>query len=147
MKPAPSGWPRMTSGIYYQDARAAIDWLCRAFGFDVRLAVDGPDGRIVHSELTYGDGVVMVGQEGTDSEERAYKRLARSPRSVGGLHTQGIMVYVDDADAHCTHARAMGAQILKEPETTDYGPEYWADRSYGAADPEGHAWWFAQRVR
>lgn len=147
MKPTPSDWPRMSSGVFYQDARAAINWLCRAFGFEVRLKVDGPDGRILHSELTYGGGVVMVGQESETNEPMPSKQMSRSPHSVGGANTQSIMVYIDDADTHCAHARRSGAQIIKEPETTDYGPEYWADRSYGALDLEGHRWWFAQRVR
>lgn len=147
MKPTPSDWPRMSSGVFYQDAKSAIDWLCRAFGFEVRLKVDGPDGRILHSELTYGGGVVMVGEESAPNEPLPAKQMSRSPRSAGGANTQSIMVYVDDADAHCAHARRAGAQIVKEPETTDYGPEYWADRSYGAIDLEGHRWWFAQRVR
>ncbi len=42
MKPTPSGWPRLSSSVFYDDPRAAIDWLCRAFGFEVRLKVEGP---------------------------------------------------------------------------------------------------------
>lgn len=57
------------------------------------------------------------------------------------------MVYVDDVDAHCARARAEGATIVDEPALHDYGEEYWADRSYGAVDPEGHLWWFSQRMR
>jgi uncharacterized glyoxalase superfamily protein PhnB len=54
---------------------------------------------------------------------------------------------VDDVDAHCERARAAGATILSEPTVSDYGEEHWADRGYEAEDPEGHRWWFAQRVR
>ena len=57
------------------------------------------------------------------------------------------MVFVDDVDAHCARARAAGARIADEPKVHDYGEDYWADRSYGAVDPEGHLWWFTQRVR
>lgn len=146
MKPTPSDWPRFSSSIFYQDAAKAIDWLCDAFGFEVRLKVEGEGGRIEHSELTYGEGLVMIGQEAIDSE-RAWKGLMRSPRSVGGANTQCNMFFVDDADAHCAHARAHGARIVEEPATHDYGDEYWADRSYGAIDPEGHMWWITQRVR
>jgi uncharacterized glyoxalase superfamily protein PhnB len=147
MKPTPAGWPRLSSSIFYQDAAAAIDWLCKAFGFEVRLKVEGEGGRIVHSELTYGDGLIMVSQEQTDSPERQWKNSMRSPRSLGGMTTQSLMLFVDDADAHCVHARAMGARIVEEPATHDYGAEYWADRSYGALDPEGHMWLITQRVR
>jgi uncharacterized glyoxalase superfamily protein PhnB len=147
MKPAPSDWPRFSSSIFYRDAAAAIDWLCRAFGFEIRLKVEGDGGRIEHSELTYGEGLIMVGQEGGDTRQRAWKALMRSPQSLGGKTTQSIMFFVDDADAHCAHARAAGAKIVEEPATHDYGADYWADRSYGALDLEGHMWWITQRVR
>lgn len=146
MKPTPSDWPRFSSSVFYQDAGKAIDWLCDAFGFEVRLKVEGEGGRIEHSELTYGEGLLMVGQEDPASA-RTWKRGMRSPRSVEGVNTQCMMFFVDDADAHCAHARAHGARIVEEPATHDYGEEYWADRSYGALDPEGHMWWITQRVR
>jgi uncharacterized glyoxalase superfamily protein PhnB len=123
-----------------------IDWLCRAFGFEVRLRVEGEDGRVAHSELTYGEGVIMVGAERRGAAQR-FGADASSPLSVGGANTQQLMIYVDDVDAHCARARAAGARIASEPELHDYGEKYWADRSYGAADPEGHLWWFSQRMR
>ncbi len=146
MKPTPRDWPRFSSSIIYQDAAAAIQWLCDAFGFEIRLKVEGDNGRIEHSELVYGDGLIMVSQE-TPESERPWKAAMRSPRSLGGASTQSIMFFVDDADAHCVYARSRGARIILEPSTHDYGEEYWADRSYGAVDPEGHMWWITQRVR
>ncbi len=146
MKPSPGDWPRFSSSVFYVDAAAAIDWLCDAFGFEVRLKVEGDGGRIEHSELTYGEGLVMVSQEDPGSQ-RTWKRTMHSPRSLNGAATQSIMFFVDDADAHCKHARARGARIVEELATHDYGDEYWADRSYGALDPEGHMWWITQRLR
>ena len=146
MKPPPTGWPRIASAVFYEDAAKAIDWLCRAFGFAVRLKVEGPGGRIEHSELTFGEGLIMVGTAGGKSE-RPEPLPCTSPKALGGSVTQALCVCVDDVDAHCRTARAAGARIEEEPKTTDYGPEYWADRSYRAVDPEGHQWWFLQRVR
>jgi uncharacterized glyoxalase superfamily protein PhnB len=146
MKPTPSDWPRISSALAYADAVAAIDWLCEAFGFELRLKVEGLGGRIEHSELSYGEGLIMVAQESADAP-KAWKRLLRSPRSLEGRQTQSLMIYVDDADAHCAHARACGARIVEEPTTHDYGADHWADRSYAALDVEGHLWWFAQRLR
>ncbi|TNE62650.1 MAG: aminotransferase [Alphaproteobacteria bacterium] len=145
MKPTPEGWPRISSAVMYQDAAGMIDWLCKAFGFEVRLRVEAEDGSIQHSELTYGDGVIMVSTERKGAEPRFGMPLV-SPKTVGG-NTQTLMIYVDDAEAHCATARAAGATIVSEPEIHDYGPEYWTDRSYGALDPEGHVWWITERVR
>ena len=146
MKPAPSDWPRLSSSVFYQNAAAAIDWLCNAFGFVVRLKVEGDNGRIEHSELNYGEGLIMVAQEDPQSARR-WKSTMRSPKSLNGASTQSIMFFVDDADAHCAHARLHGARIVEEPATHDYGADYWSDRSYGALDPEGHMWWITQRLR
>jgi uncharacterized glyoxalase superfamily protein PhnB len=147
MNAAPPGWPRLSSSLTYRDAAAAIDWLCTAFGFELRLKVEGEDGHIKHSELTYGEALVMVGQEGGGDPGYPWRAAMRSPLSLGGANTQNLMLFVDDADAHCAHARAAGARIVEEPATHDYGPEYWSDRSYGALDPEDHLWWITQRLR
>src|SRR5689334_21948860 len=123
MKPPPTGWPRISSAVYYEDAAAAIDWLCNAFGFELQLKVEGDDGRIAHSELVLGGGLVMVG----DTNAKGKAPWRRSPRSVDGANTQNMMVYVDDVEAHCKRARAAGAKIEDEPKTHDYGDDYWTD--------------------
>jgi uncharacterized glyoxalase superfamily protein PhnB len=144
MKPTPAGWPRISPGVYYRDALEMIDWLCRAFGFTLQLKVV-EEGRLMHSQLVYGEGLIMVGEE-LSGESRRFQTDRKSPLNAG-CNTQNLMVYVDDVDAHCEQARAAGAQIVAEPELHDYGPEHWADRAYGALDPEGHLWWFVQRIR
>ena len=146
MNDTPRGWPRISSGVYYREAAKMIDWLCDAYGFELRLKVEGDNGRIEHSELTYGDGLIMVGEERVGPASRWGVDM-KSPLSVAGSNTQGLMVYVDDVDAHCARARKAGARIVDEPTLHDYGEDYWADRSYGAVDPEGHLWWFTQRLR
>ena len=146
MKKSPPGFPRISSALFYDDAARAIDWLCEAFGFEVRLKIEGENGRIEHSELTFGEGLIMVGTTGGKSQ-RSVPLPCKSPRSLGGANTQALCVFVDDADAHCARARAAGARIFREPETSDYGAEYAMDRTYGAIDPEGHLWFFMQRLR
>jgi len=143
MKPTPPGWPRISSSLYYDDAAKAIDWLCDAFGFTVRLKVEGDGGTIEHSELEYGDGLVMV----AGKEKSSKYTFIRSPSQVGGGNTQNLFAYVDDVEAHCARARAKGAKIVTEPKTSDYGEDYWSDRSYACVDVGGHHWWFAERLR
>lgn len=142
--PVPSNWPRLASVLYYDDAHAAIPWLCRAFGFCVRLKVAGPDGSVEHSELVFGDALVLV-QSATQG--RRVPLPSRSPRALAGAVTQGLCVYVDDVDAHCDAARGAGARILEAPATHCYGPDYPTHRRYRAEDLEGHNWWFMTRVR
>jgi uncharacterized glyoxalase superfamily protein PhnB len=143
MKPTPVGWPRISVAINYDDPRAAIDWLCTAFGFEIRLLVEGEAGRVEHSELVFGEGVIMVA--GTHKSEKFPNR--KSPAQVGGANTQNVMIYVDDVVAHCERARAAGATIVAEPSLHDYGKEYWTDRGYECRDPSGHHWWFYERLR
>lgn len=146
MKPPPGGWPRISSALFYDDAAAAIGWLCETFGFEVRLRIEGEGGRIEHSELSFGEGLVMVSQAGGKGERPA-PLPGTSPRAAGGANTQALCVIVDDAEAHCARARAAGATIVDEPTVHDYGEDYWADKTYRAIDLEGHHWWFMQRVR
>jgi len=143
MKATPPGWPRISSALYYEDAAGAIAWLCRAFGFEVRLKVEGDGGSIEHSELVFGEGLVMV----AGVEKRAKFPYRRSPRELSGANTQSLMVYVDDVEAHCRRAREAGAVIVTELETHDYGDDYWTDRGYECEDVGGHHWWFFQRLR
>ncbi len=146
MKPTPGGWPRLSSALFYQDAAAAIDWLCDAFGFAVRLKVEGDNGRIEHSELTYGEGLIMVGQESPESE-KIWKRSLRSPKSLQGACTQSSCCSSTMPRRIApTPAPAAHASSMSPPPTTTakiIGPTC----SYGALDPEGHLWWITERLR
>lgn len=130
----PDGWPRLSVALYYDDPRAALDWLAKAFGFETRVCVTGPDGSIVHSEMEFGEAVIMIGGTAGYADRK-------SPRALGGINTQSVQLFVDDTDAHFARARAAGAVITYEPQDKEYG-----DRSYGALDCEGHLWWFTQRL-
>ena len=142
MKPPPPNWPRISTSLYYEDPRAAIDFLCRAFGFEVQELVPSEDGSVLHSELRFGEGLVMVSAVKPEKFP-----LHRAPTMIGGANTQNMMVYIDDVEAHFAQAKAAGAVIVKEPTTTDHGPEYWSERGYECRDPGGHGWWFYQRLR
>jgi uncharacterized glyoxalase superfamily protein PhnB len=146
MKSPPAGWPRLSSTLFYEDANAAIAWLVEAFGFEVQLLVPGPDGSVIHSQLSFGEALIMVGEGGAQRPPKLGVPC-RSPLHTAAANTQCLMLYVDDVDSHCAQARAAGATVIAEPALHDYGPEYWADRSYGCTDPDGHMWWFTQRVR
>src|SRR5690606_33187035 len=97
---------------------------------------------IEHSELVYGEGLVMVCGERPDAGP-----YMKPPSQIGGANTQNLMVYVADVEAPCERARAAGAVVTRDIETHDYGDEYWVDRGYDCRDPGGHHWWFYQRIR
>lgn len=127
--------PAFIPSLAYRDNRAAIAWLQKAFGFEPSEVLTDGEGNIVHAEMTYGDGVVMIGREWAD--------WTRSPASVGGKNTQRVHVRVERGlDEHCARARQAGARIVMEPAEQFYG-----DRSYIATDLEGHYWTFAQPLR
>ncbi len=140
-KQPPKGWPRISTSLSCRNAGKAIEFLCTAFGFEIQLKVDGEGGKIEHCELVLGGGLVSLGDV-----ERKGRDWRKSPLEVGGANTQSLCVYVDDADAHCERARKAGATIVSDPKTTDYGEGYWADRTYECTDPDGHHWYFMQRM-
>ncbi len=103
--------------LSYRDPKAALDWLADAFGFELTMAIDGPDGDATqgHYEMGYeGRGRIMVGAE--------WNEWMRSPASVDGHTTASVHVDVArDIDAHCERARAAGATIVAEPSDQFYG--------------------------
>jgi uncharacterized glyoxalase superfamily protein PhnB len=127
--------PSLSSAVCYQDPKAAIAWLEKALGFEPFMLIEDGEGNLVHSEMRFGDAVVMIGSEWTQDH--------RSPKSIGGKNTQTVHVQITtDLDAHCERARAAGAEIQAEPATQFYG-----DRTYRCRDPEGHIWTVAQTVQ
>ena len=128
--------PTLSVGLSCRDPRAELNWLEAAFGFEVAMIVENADGSIAHSEMRVGDGgAIMVGGE--------WDQFHGSPLSQGGVNTQSVHVAITgDLDAHCERARAAGAVITREPADQFYG-----DRVYGAADPEGHIWTFSVHIQ
>lgn len=117
--------------LRYRDGKAAIDWLCKAFGFSVKAVYEGPNGSIAHAELMLGTGMIMLG-----SAESEFSKLVTTPKEKG-IATGAIYAVVRDVDAHYVTAKAAGAEILMEPRDQDYG-----GRDYTARDPEGYIWAF-----
>ena len=108
----------------YRDAGAALEWLINVFGFEKIAELKGPDETIMHAELRFGNGVIMLSSS-SDPQER------QTPAE------HGIYVYVDDVDAHYERVKAAGAHIVFAPEDTG-----WGSRRYRVLDPEGYEWSF-----
>jgi uncharacterized glyoxalase superfamily protein PhnB len=120
-----SSLPTLYPLLRYRDAPAALSFLQAAFGFEVRMVVEGGDGMVMHAELTYGSGVLMLGSDRDD------------PRLGSRVGLGWLYVAVEDADRHCERARRAGAEIITDPYDTDHG-----SRDYAARDLEGNQWHF-----
>ncbi|WP_228022490.1 VOC family protein [Streptomyces acidicola] len=118
---------RVCPTLLYRDAQTAITQLTEAFGFAKGAVYEGEDGMVLHAELTYGDGVVMLGSKGRGGVFDA----------AMGDGPAGVYVTVEDPDAHVERARQAGVEILREPTDQDYG-----SRDYMARDAEGNVWTF-----
>ena len=108
---------RIIPSMRYRNAPAAIEWLCKAFGFEKHLVVPGENGTIAHAQLTFGNGMIMVSSAGGGM----FGKLMKLPEEIGGCETQSAYVIVADCDAHCARAKAGGAVMLRDVQDEDYG--------------------------
>lgn len=120
----------MFAALRYKDAKAAIEWLCNAFGFE-KHAVYMSGDTVEHAELRFGDSFVMLGSM---RETPGFRILM--PSDAGGV-TSTMYVCVSDPDAHHDRALAAGAKIIRPLTDQDYG-----SREYSCEDPEGYIWSF-----
>jgi uncharacterized glyoxalase superfamily protein PhnB len=121
---------RIVPMIAYEDAAAAVDWLCEAFGFSERgERYVMEDGTVGHAEVELDYESPRTHRETCD----AARRWLDNPWVV-----DGVLVRVDDLDAHHAHAFTAGATVIRPPED---GPD---GRLYTAEDLEGHRWMFQQ---
>lgn len=120
----------ITPYLLYRDAGAALTWLAKAFGLRKSgRAFKDTEGRVTHAAMALGEAIVMLGSPGPDF---------KNPKALGQA-TQNLYVDVDDVGKHYERSVKAGATIIEEPNDTFYGA-----RRYGAEDPEGHRWYFAQ---
>jgi len=124
---------RIIPAMRYRNASAAIEWLCKAFGFEKHLAVPDGNGGIAHAQLTFGNGMIMLSSVGVGM----FGELIKHPQDIGGCETQSAYVIVADCDAHYARAKAAGATMLRDVQDEDYG-----GRGYTCRDLEGHIWSF-----
>ncbi len=133
---------RVVPMLSYEDAGRAADWIVEAFGFE-EIERYEDERTVTHVTLKLGDGTVYLGNPGPDY--RGPRRLAETCEAARRMLetpyvVDGVMVQVDDIEAHYERARAAGATILTELEDNPGVGQ----RQYRAEDLEGHRWMFAQ---
>lgn len=129
--------------LAYADGVAALDWLTRAFGFIEKERMLDDAGALMHGEMAVpGGGTLMLATPSPHYEgprrHREHCVRSRQWQQVPWV-VDGVLVYVDDVQAHHERARQAGALILSPLEDGIDG------RRYRAEDPEGHRWMFLQR--
>lgn len=120
--------------LKYDDAPGAIEFLCKAFGFEKHAVHAGADRMIDHAALRLGENFIMLGPTATDVIS-----AISTPRALAGA-IGGIYVVLErdgEVDAHFRRARAAGATIMSEPAASPCG-----GRNYNVSDCEGHVWTF-----
>jgi uncharacterized glyoxalase superfamily protein PhnB len=118
--------------ISYRDAQAAIKWLCATLGFAQKAVYEGPNGTVMHAELTFGSGMIMLSSADPDSE---WGRLIAHPDEIGGRDTVTTCLIAPDPDELYRRVQAAGVPILRPIRDESYG-----GRSFICRDLEGHIW-------
>jgi PhnB protein len=132
-QPIPEGYHRINPALAVDDAARAIEFYKEAFGAKERMVMPGPDGKIAHAELQFGDSIVMLSDPFPQAE-------TKSPKELGGS-TVGLFMYVEDVDAVVQRAVDAGATVTMPVEDM-----FWGDRFGQVTDPFGHVWPIATHV-
>jgi uncharacterized glyoxalase superfamily protein PhnB len=118
-------------GLRYKDAHAMIAWLERAFGFVRHAVYDGPENTVMHAELTFGTGMIMIGSD----SNAGWREHAIHPQATDGRVTTSLSLIVEDCRPIYASAKAAGATVVRELAEMEYG-----GRSFLVRDPEGYLW-------
>jgi uncharacterized glyoxalase superfamily protein PhnB len=119
-------------GLRYRNAKAMIDWLCEVFGFEKQAVYDGLGDIVMHAQLTFGNGMIMIGSVDNGT---ASSKLLKQPDEIGGAETHSPYLVVSDIDAIYARAKRAGAKVLMDLEEKEYG-----GKAFTCTDPEGHVW-------
>jgi PhnB protein len=130
----PNNMPWLTPCLTVKDVDAAVAFYEKAFGFERRFSMPGPEGRTVHAEVAWHDAVVMLGCE-------CAERSCKSPATAGVRPANSLYLYCDDVDAVAKRAAAAGAKVESPPQDM-----FWGDRVCNLVDPDGYNWSFATNV-
>lgn len=118
--------------LVVRDIQRAIDFYRNAFGFSVRVSMPGPDGKLMHAELSHNDSVIMLGPENPQ----------RGSVAPTGPSPVTIYTYVENVDDVASRALANGGKVVDPP-----SDQFWGDRCCVLLDPDGHFWMLATHVR
>lgn len=125
VKTVPEGYHSVNPFLIVEGAEKLIQFLKQTLDAKVEESVNGPDGRIAHAELTFGDSIIMMAD-------------ATPKYGATAVH---LYVYLENVDLTFKRALEAGASPVQEPADQFYG-----DRTAGVKDPTGNYWWIAQHA-
>jgi PhnB protein len=117
----------VTAMLIVADIKAAVSFYQKAFGFEKRGIMNGPDGKPIHAELTLRNTTLMLGPENP-------QRGARSAKTIGGSPVT-LYLTAENVDKLVAKAVKLGATLQ--------GPVmdmFWGDRCGNLVDPDGNTW-------
>lgn len=118
--------------VLFRDANAGVQWLKDTFGFTEHAVYRNATGAVEHAELLLGNGMLMVGTAGLNTQSAAWMAL---PAECGGKNTGVTYLIVKDCTPVWQQALNAGAEIMLPLRVMDYGGQAFTIR-----DPEGHVW-------
>lgn len=133
VKAIPEGYERAVPYMSVRGAAQALEFYKKAFGAEVLVRMDQPDGKVGHAEFRIGNSILMLADE---FPEMGFL----SPQTLGGSPV-GIHFYVEDVDSVFNRAVAAGATVARPLQNQFYG-----DRIGMLKDPFGHSWSFATHI-
>ena len=123
----------LTAALCVADVKAAAEFYQKAFGFQRRGIMNGPDGKPVHAELTLRGTTLMLGPEMPEMG-------ARSANTVGASPTT-LYLIVENVDQVVAKAVKLGAK--PQGPVSDM---FWGDRCGRLVDPDGYTWYIATHI-
>ena len=123
---APAGYGDILLGFGPKGAARFIDFLTAAFGAQVIIRHDAPEGTVRHARVAIGNSIVMM----SDARQEYHPTAP------------GVYIYVENADEVYERAIRAGAASLYPVADMPYG-----DRMGGVTDPFGNEWYIATHFK
>ncbi|HEU0007722.1 MAG TPA: VOC family protein [Terriglobia bacterium] len=125
-----TNYTAITAMLTVADLQKAYAFYQKAFGFEGKVLMPGPDGKLMHAELKLRDSSLMLGPENPAWKTASAKTLGNSPAT--------LYLLVEDVDKLAAQATAAGAILLQPP-----ADMFWGDRTATLLDPDGNKWMLA----
>jgi len=130
----PISFRSITPHLVCVGADKAIDFYSTAFGMKEIMRLPGPDGRLMHASMSFGDSMIMLAE--------AFPEYGSVGPQPGTPSPVSIHLHVPNVDEVFAQAVAAGAKVVMPVDDM-----FWGDRYGIVEDPFGHRWSIATRTK